>query len=170
MQHVNIQGRQIDNGNTIALAVFNGFLSLLTGRIWWISREVQRHLGVLQLQPRYKAIVAAILESGLLYPTTGIATVVVRRILDPGNTGIIPIDLAGATILMSGLAPTMIIVRVAYGKSMDSVQQQIMSIYLSEEATQQRTGLDTSTPQAAVDIQSNPQTGNLERSYRGAKA
>ncbi|KAK1220344.1 hypothetical protein PQX77_016888 [Marasmius sp. AFHP31] len=63
---------------------------------------------------------------------------------------------------MSGLAPTMIIVRVAYGKSMDSVQQQIMSIHLSEEATQQRTGLDTSTPQAAVDIQSNPQTGNLE--------
>ncbi|KAK1230384.1 hypothetical protein PQX77_006529 [Marasmius sp. AFHP31] len=163
MGHVYAQGTQIDNGNSIALSVFNGFLSLLTaGRIWWISQEVGRHSGVLRLRPRYKGIVAAILESGLLYPTTGIATAVIHPILDPRNIGVMPIDLSGATILMSGLAPTLIFVRVAYGKSVDSVQQQMMSIHLSEEASQQRTGLDTSMPQAAVDIQSNPQTGNLE--------
>ncbi|KAK1216492.1 hypothetical protein PQX77_020880 [Marasmius sp. AFHP31] len=63
---------------------------------------------------------------------------------------------------MSGLAPTLIFVRVAYGKSMDSVQQQMMSIHLSEEASQQRTRLGTSVPQAAVDIQSNLQISNLE--------
>ncbi|KAK1221600.1 hypothetical protein PQX77_015613 [Marasmius sp. AFHP31] len=71
---------------------------------------------------------------------------------------------------MSGLAPTLIFVRVAYGKSVDSVQQQMMSIHLSEEASQQRTGPGTSAPQAAMDIQSNPQTGNLKRLYGGAKA
>ncbi|KAK1217562.1 hypothetical protein PQX77_019791, partial [Marasmius sp. AFHP31] len=138
-------------------------------RIWWISREVGRHSRVLQLQPRHKGIVAAILESGLLYPTTAITTTVVNRILDPDAKGIVPIGLSSATILMSGLAPTLIFVRVAYGKSVDSVQQQMMSIHLSEEASQQRTGLGTSTPQAAVDIQSNPQTSNLEGLYR-AKA
>ncbi|KAK1223126.1 hypothetical protein PQX77_014000 [Marasmius sp. AFHP31] len=63
---------------------------------------------------------------------------------------------------MSGLAPTLIIVRVAYSKSVDSIQQQMVSIHLSKEASQQRTGLGTSMPQAAVDIQSNPQTSNLE--------
>ncbi|KAK1221979.1 hypothetical protein PQX77_015201 [Marasmius sp. AFHP31] len=171
LQHIFIQGVQIDAGNSIAIAVFNSFLSLLTaGRIWWISQEVGRHSGVLQLQPRHKAIVTAILESGLLYPATAIATVVVNRVLDPEVTGITPIDLTGATILMSGLAPTLIFVRVAYGQSVDSVQQQMMSIHLSEEASWQRTGLGTSMPQAAMDIQSNPQTGNLEGSYRGTKA
>ncbi|KAK1218763.1 hypothetical protein PQX77_018530 [Marasmius sp. AFHP31] len=63
---------------------------------------------------------------------------------------------------MAGLAPTLIFVRVAYGKSVDSVQQQMMSIHLSEGASQQRTELDTNAPQAAVDIQSNPQTSNPE--------
>ncbi|KAK1218910.1 hypothetical protein PQX77_018378 [Marasmius sp. AFHP31] len=63
---------------------------------------------------------------------------------------------------MSGLAPTLIFVRVTYGKSVDSVQQQMMSIHLSEEASRQRTGLGMSIPQAAIDIQSNAQTSNLE--------
>ncbi|KAK1223582.1 hypothetical protein PQX77_013541 [Marasmius sp. AFHP31] len=57
---------------------------------------------------------------------------------------------------MSGLAPTLIFVHVAYGKSVDSVQQQMMSIHLSEEASWQRTGLGTGMPQ------SNPQTSNLK--------
>ncbi|KAK1221597.1 hypothetical protein PQX77_015610 [Marasmius sp. AFHP31] len=86
----------------------------------------------------------------------------VNHILDPEAKGIIPIDLGSTTLLMSGLAPTLIIVHVAYGKSMDSVQQQMMSIHLSKEASQQRTGLDTSASQAAMNIQSNTQTGNLE--------
>ncbi|KAK1221602.1 hypothetical protein PQX77_015615 [Marasmius sp. AFHP31] len=170
LQHIYIQGRQIDDGNSIALSVFNGFLSLLTaGRIWWISQEVGRHSGVLQLQPRHKAIVTAILESGLLYPATGITTVVVNRVLDPDHIGLSPIDLGNAAVLMSGLAPTLVFVRVAYGNSVDSVQQQMMSIHLSEEASWQRTGLGTSMPQAAMDIQSNPQTSNLENCMEDPK-
>ncbi|KAK1218155.1 hypothetical protein PQX77_019175 [Marasmius sp. AFHP31] len=169
MKHVNDQGAQIDNGNSIALSVFNGFVSLLTGRIWWISREVGQHSEVLWLQPRHKAIVAAILESGLLYPATTITTVVLSRVLDPDGTSIVPIDLAGTTILMSGLAPTLIFVRVAYGKSVDSVQQ-MLSIHYTGQASQQRTGLGPSAPQAAMDIQSNPQTGKLEDHTEEPKA
>ncbi|KAK1230364.1 hypothetical protein PQX77_006546 [Marasmius sp. AFHP31] len=63
---------------------------------------------------------------------------------------------------MSGLAPTLIFVRVAYGQSVDSIQQQMMSIHLSEAASQQRTGLSTSAPEVAMDIQSNPHTDSLE--------
>ncbi|KAK1218154.1 hypothetical protein PQX77_019174 [Marasmius sp. AFHP31] len=170
MRHVYSQGTQIDDGNSIALAVFNGFLSLLAaGRIWWISREVGRHSGVPRLQSSHKAVVAAILESGLLYPITAIATAVVHGVVDPGHTGTIPIDLASVGFLMSGLAPTLIFVRVAYGKSVDSVQQQMTSIHLSEEASQQRAGRATSTPSATMDIQSNPQTGNLEDHTERAK-
>ncbi|KAK1217558.1 hypothetical protein PQX77_019787 [Marasmius sp. AFHP31] len=170
LRHIHNQGRQIDDGNSIALSVFNGFLTLLTaGRIWWISREVGRHSGVLQLWPRHKAIVAAILESGLLYPATLITTVAVNRVLDPNQTGTVPIDFGSAAILMSGLAPTLIFVRVAYGNSVDSVQQQMMSIHLSEEASWQRTGLGTSMPQAAMDIQSNPQNSNLENCMEDPK-
>ncbi|KAK1230386.1 hypothetical protein PQX77_006531 [Marasmius sp. AFHP31] len=170
MEHVYIQSGQIDNGNTIALAIFNSILSLLTesgGSVmnWDGTQECYgynqdiRHL----LLPCY-------LESGLLYPATAITNAVVNHVLDPEAKGIFPIDLASATILMSGLAPTLIIVRVAYGKSVDSVQQQVISIHLSEEASQRRTELDTSVPQAAMDIQSNPQTSNLEGLYRGPKA
>ncbi|KAK1221016.1 hypothetical protein PQX77_016179 [Marasmius sp. AFHP31] len=40
---------------------------------------------------------------------------------------------------MSGLAPTLIIVRVAYGKSVESVQQ-MMSIHFAERTSHQATG------------------------------
>ncbi|KAK1234070.1 hypothetical protein PQX77_002736 [Marasmius sp. AFHP31] len=42
----------------IAVAVVNGLLSALTGgRIWWISREARRYMGV-PIHARYKGIVA----------------------------------------------------------------------------------------------------------------
>ncbi|KAK1223921.1 hypothetical protein PQX77_013200 [Marasmius sp. AFHP31] len=54
---------------------------------------------------------------------------------------------------MSGLAPTLIIVRVAYGKSVDSVQQ-VISIHFAEQASQ--------IPRTmTVDIRSRPQNDNL---------
>ncbi|KAK1220539.1 hypothetical protein PQX77_016679 [Marasmius sp. AFHP31] len=157
-----LRGAQIDDGNSIALAVFNSILSLLTaGRIWWISREVGRHLGEVQMRARHRTIVAAILESGLLYPATLITDMVISRVLDPDSIGVIPVDLASVVILMSGLAPTLIIVRVGYDKSVESVQQ-MMSTYFAEEASQRRTGLGTNAPRLIVDIRSNAQAGNLE--------
>ncbi|KAK1219520.1 hypothetical protein PQX77_017753 [Marasmius sp. AFHP31] len=62
-----------------------------------------------------------------------IASIVVRVVLDPDETGTStsPIDLTSVAYLMAGLAPTLIIVRVAYGKSVDSVQQMV-STHFSE--------------------------------------
>ncbi|KAK1235431.1 hypothetical protein PQX77_001350 [Marasmius sp. AFHP31] len=54
---------------------------------------------------------------------------------------------------MAGLAPTLIIVRVAYGKSVDSVQQ-MLSIHFATCESQQEAGNRGS--QTPLDIQSSP--------------
>ncbi|KAK1221017.1 hypothetical protein PQX77_016180 [Marasmius sp. AFHP31] len=60
---------------------------------------------------------------------------------------------------MSGLAPTLIIVRVAYGQSVDSVQQ-MMSIHFAEQASQQGTRPGTISLRGTGGIQSHPQNNN----------
>ncbi|KAK1216580.1 hypothetical protein PQX77_020784 [Marasmius sp. AFHP31] len=57
---------------------------------------------------------------------------------------------------MAGLAPTLIIVRVRYKKSIDSVQQMV-SMHFAEHDTGQETGLRAI--QTTLDIQSNLQHG-----------
>ncbi|KAK1224367.1 hypothetical protein PQX77_012728 [Marasmius sp. AFHP31] len=146
-------GVKIDHGNQIAVAVFNMILSLLAaGRIWWISHEARQHMGM-STHARYHEIVTIILESGLLFPTATIAAVMVPMILDPGSQGIIPIDLGSIALLMAGLAPTLIIVRVAYRKSVDSVQQ-VVSIHLAGCESQQEAG--NRALQTALNIHSSP--------------
>ncbi|KAL0069187.1 hypothetical protein AAF712_003875 [Marasmius tenuissimus] len=61
---------------------------------------------------------------------------------------------------MSGLAPTLIIVRIAYGKSVDSVQQQMLSIHFAEPGSNQ--GANPSALRATVDIRSHRQNEDLE--------
>ncbi|KAJ8077834.1 hypothetical protein PM082_002274 [Marasmius tenuissimus] len=149
----------IGGGWSIASAVFNGLLSLLTaGRIWWVSREARQQMGA-QVNARYKAIVAAILESGILYPTTVIAAMIIVTVLDPNNYGTMPIDLAVVSTMMSGLAPTLIIVRVAHGKPVESVEQ-VMSIRFAARGTQQATG--TTTVEIPSHIRGNSSDGTLE--------
>ncbi|KAJ8079841.1 hypothetical protein PM082_016666 [Marasmius tenuissimus] len=152
----------IDRGNSVAIAVFNTLLSLFTGgRIWWISREARQHMGT-PVHARYRAIVAAIVESGLLYPTIGIISVVIPLVLDPDTHGTLPIDLVPVAALMSGLAPTLIIVRVAYGKSVESVQQVMESIHFAEQVSQQGPRHGTSGLRATVDIRSHHRSTDLE--------
>ncbi|KAK1217926.1 hypothetical protein PQX77_019401 [Marasmius sp. AFHP31] len=150
--------RRVGNGCQIAIAMFSALLSLLTvvlmgllaSRIWWISREARRHMGM-PVHARYKAIVAALLESGSLYPTILVVASIVTLIVDPNSSGTIPIDLNVVASLMSGLAPTLIIVRVAYGKSVESVQQMV-SIHFAENET--RLGPSTGGIRATVEIRS----------------
>jgi len=58
--------------------------------------------------------------------------------------------------ILQGLAPTLIIVRVAYGKSIDSVEQ-ITQIHFAEKESQSGSGYGTSAQlQATVDIRHHP--------------
>ncbi|KAK1217584.1 hypothetical protein PQX77_019753 [Marasmius sp. AFHP31] len=147
---------KIDYGNGIALAVFNGILSLLTaGRIWWISREARQHMGM-PTHARYRQIVTIILESGILFPTAMIASNVIPIIVDPNSQGVFPVNLDPIVYLMAGIAPTLIIVRVAYRKSVDSVQQMV-SAHFAECESQQEVGnqtLQTTLGNHAVDASS----------------
>ncbi|KAJ8077807.1 hypothetical protein PM082_002241 [Marasmius tenuissimus] len=148
-----VDANQIAMGTWVAVGIFSGLLTLLTGgRVWWISREARRQMGM-PTHAKYKAIVAAILESGMLYTTTLMAATLIPLIIDRQAHGIIPVDLTVVSTLMSGLAPTLIIVRVAYGKSVDSVHQMV-SIHFAERESQQ--GPQLSVLRATMDISSRP--------------
>ncbi|KAF9251460.1 hypothetical protein L218DRAFT_848285, partial [Marasmius fiardii PR-910] len=85
-------------------------------RIWWISREARGSMGQ-TTDAKYKSIVAIIIESGVLYAACLVSDVALDFALDPGSNGLVPFDFGPVVTLMSGLAPTLIIVRVMYGKS-----------------------------------------------------
>ncbi|KAF9254074.1 hypothetical protein L218DRAFT_833520, partial [Marasmius fiardii PR-910] len=87
-------------------------------RIWWISRQARSLMGQ-ATDAKYKSIVAIIIESGVLYAACLVSDVALEFALDPGSNGMVPFDFGPVVTLMSGLAPTLIIVRVTHGKSVD---------------------------------------------------
>ncbi|KAF9264508.1 hypothetical protein L218DRAFT_224995 [Marasmius fiardii PR-910] len=122
----------IDNATAIATAVFQVLLALLTGgRIWWISRQARRLMGR-STNAKYNSITAIIIESGVLYASCLIGLFIFEFTADPDSTGIAPFDFAVVSTLMSGLAPTLIIVRVSYGKSVNSVQQMVSTLHFAD--------------------------------------
>ncbi|KAJ8077826.1 hypothetical protein PM082_002265 [Marasmius tenuissimus] len=156
-------GKRIDMAVSIAIATFNGLLSLLTGgRIWWISREARKDMGR-PVHERYKVFVAAILESGSLYPTMLIVSTIIPFLMDPGFHGTIPIDLSAVAVMTSGLAPTLIIVHVAYGKSVETVQlEQMGTIHFASRGTQQRAESNMSALQSTVNVQVRNPNADVE--------
>uniref|UniRef100_A0A0W0G0V7 Uncharacterized protein n=1 Tax=Moniliophthora roreri TaxID=221103 RepID=A0A0W0G0V7_MONRR len=79
------------------------------GRIWWVARDIRRAIpGPRQskaIHRDYKTVIAMTLESGLVYSMV--------RIVHAGNAGAIgvPINLAPASILVAGIAPTFVILQ-----------------------------------------------------------
>ncbi|KAJ8092875.1 hypothetical protein PM082_023508 [Marasmius tenuissimus] len=124
-----LKTRQIIEAAAFGITGFNLLLTFMTGgRIWWISREARKLMG----QPthsKYKATVAIIIESGILYAGFMLVAMVYQRTMDPETRGAVAIDLGALTTLMAGLAPTLIIVRAAHGKSVSSVNQ-MMSLQM----------------------------------------
>ncbi|KAK1234653.1 hypothetical protein PQX77_002136 [Marasmius sp. AFHP31] len=122
----------VNSASFIAAGAFNFVLTLLTaGRIWWISREA-RKLGGKPLSSRYNAIVAIIIESGFIYSATTLLYIILAMTIDPEAHGLMPIDLSVLSSQMAGLAPTLIIVRVAYNKSVESVQQMLSTLEFTD--------------------------------------
>ncbi|KAJ8085606.1 hypothetical protein PM082_004424 [Marasmius tenuissimus] len=133
------KARNINDGTMIAAAAFSFFLTILTGgRIWWISREARQMMGE-STNKRYTAIVATLVESGVLYTTTLLVAVLVPILLNYNQpTHIIPINLGVISTLMAGLGPTLIIVRVAYGKATESVQQVVSTLQFADRDDRNR--------------------------------
>ncbi|KAF9258914.1 hypothetical protein L218DRAFT_705626 [Marasmius fiardii PR-910] len=136
------KANQVNNGTLIAAAAFNFLLTLLTaGRISWISREVRKVMGR-STNSRYNTIVAIIIESGLLYSISLLAAIIFQLTFDPDSSAKLPIDLSVLSTQLSGLAPTMIIVRVAYNKSIQTVQPMVSTLNFVDTGQQVGATLD----------------------------
>ncbi|KAL0057749.1 hypothetical protein AAF712_015596 [Marasmius tenuissimus] len=95
-------------------AVVNVLVTLLTaGRIWWVNRQSQAHVGVSEKKNTRKLSTAIriILESGMIYPTVMVVYIITERPLKGG-----PVDLTSVTVLSAGIAPTLALLRAQMTK------------------------------------------------------
>ncbi|KAJ8073048.1 hypothetical protein PM082_019916 [Marasmius tenuissimus] len=89
-----------------------------------------------QINAKYWSIVSIIIESGLLYASTlTIWTILVYA--DPFKFQA-SVDFSIISTLMSALAPTLIIARVAQSKSVDNVEQVMSTLHFSGRQSLER--------------------------------
>ncbi|KAF8179102.1 hypothetical protein K438DRAFT_1517737, partial [Mycena galopus ATCC 62051] len=89
------------------------------GRIWWISRQSRAYLGA-AAQRRYVSSIAVLVESGMVYSATILAYLIVISYPNLANTLGEPILQILSQVM--GIAPTLIIVRVGLGMSVENSQ------------------------------------------------
>ncbi|ESK87006.1 hypothetical protein Moror_12006 [Moniliophthora roreri MCA 2997] len=164
------QGDTIDTAFVLAEMGINIILTLLTaGRIWWISREARKHMGP-AIKAKYNMIVAIILESGMLYPIFLTTGVIYTSLADPDNLGSIPFSFQLVTFQFAGIAPTLIIIRAASGKTVEytSANQVMSSLHFANGAGPGSRNSITRSHVQTVDIEArvsaeriqNPDEGN----------
>ncbi|KAJ8083100.1 hypothetical protein PM082_008968 [Marasmius tenuissimus] len=142
----------IDHATLVAIAFFQLVLAFMTGgRIWWITRRAQKLTGQ-SANTTYTTIVSIILESGFLYAATLIGYAIYEFLSQGATNGLVPFDPTIAVVPMSGLAPTLVIVRVAYHKSVDSVQQMMTTLQFAEGREDEQQSESTAAGQTPVDI------------------
>ncbi|KAJ6483286.1 hypothetical protein C8R45DRAFT_1099562 [Mycena sanguinolenta] len=90
-------------------------MALTAGRIWWISRGARMIMGHAVVK-QYRAVIAMILESGVLYVTPGIIFLILTGVQSSSSR-----VLFAMLAQIVGIAPTIILVRVGMGNSVDSV-------------------------------------------------
>ncbi|KAK7047158.1 hypothetical protein VNI00_006824 [Paramarasmius palmivorus] len=94
-------------------AAVNSLITLMIAtRIWWVARDTRRaisgHSQSNDIDPEYKTIIRMILESGSIYP----AFLIVHAVLTGHASKVgVTVNLLPAVILISGIAPTLIILR-----------------------------------------------------------
>ncbi|KAF9259294.1 hypothetical protein L218DRAFT_947700 [Marasmius fiardii PR-910] len=127
--------------NSIADAMLIVLTFLTGGRIWWITSEA-RKLGARSTHSKFNDIMAIIVILGnVVWNASGVGTV--------------PFDFLAVSTLVSGLAPTIVIAQVAYGRSVDSIQQELSIFHIAEvQASQQRS---SATRQATIDLHTQSQ-------------
>ncbi|KAL0575614.1 hypothetical protein V5O48_006361 [Marasmius crinis-equi] len=122
-------GTALSNASAIVSIISNTVIAIvIAGRIWWILSEVGSRIGK-GVSDDYRAIVALILESGLLYPFTQLLSFVFDRNLASDESGTYtPIVLSIIPVLVAGIAPTLIIIRSVLGKTIETVDQLILTM------------------------------------------
>ncbi|KAJ7159523.1 hypothetical protein C8R46DRAFT_1108501 [Mycena filopes] len=94
----------------------NLYLMILTaGRIWWIRRDAQKVVASKELINRYTTVMAMILESGALYFIPAVLVIA----LYPWD---VPFEvMEGVGTYLINIIPTLIVVRVGLGRSIQDV-------------------------------------------------
>ncbi|KAJ6616631.1 hypothetical protein B0H10DRAFT_1378588 [Mycena sp. CBHHK59/15] len=87
--------------------------SLSAGRIWWISRRSRAYLNT-EVRKRYITSISVLVESGMIYPLSVLAYLILGAIPD---ASIVQEPLFQMIAQIVGIVPTLIIVRVALGLS-----------------------------------------------------
>ncbi|KAI3601629.1 hypothetical protein WG66_003062 [Moniliophthora roreri] len=150
-----LQSNTIDTVFQLADMGVNIMLTLLTaGRIWWISREACRHMGP-AIKTKYNTIVAIILESGILYPIFLTTSVIYTLLGDPESTGSVPFNLFTVTYQVAGIAPTLIIICAARGKTVEhtSMNQVVSSLHFADGAVPGSGNSDPRSHIQTIDIE-----------------
>ncbi|KAK1228272.1 hypothetical protein PQX77_008687 [Marasmius sp. AFHP31] len=93
-----------------------------------------------------------VVESGFLYAATLIGYAVDEFLSQGSMHGLVPFDPIIVVVPMSGLAPTLVIVRVAYRKSVDSVQQMMTTVQFAEGREDEQQSESTVAKQTTVDM------------------
>ncbi|KAG7097647.1 hypothetical protein E1B28_004979 [Marasmius oreades] len=136
----------VDKGVAVGIALFQIVLTFITGvSIWSNNRR----------KTRYTAIMAVVIDSGMLYATTLLTLIILTFVMDNGRTGFIPWDFSAVSVLMSGIAPTLVVARVDYRK-LDSTAKQTVSAprcdLESQENHQKTSTIDRQPPALGVDF------------------
>ncbi|ESK85685.1 hypothetical protein Moror_9912 [Moniliophthora roreri MCA 2997] len=159
-----VQGATIDEAFWVANMGINIILTLLTaGRIWWISREARKHLGPAS-KIKYNMVVAVILESGIIYPIFLIAATVVDRLANPDHHNSAPFSVWNVTYQVTGIAPTLIIIRAAGGKTIEhtSMKQTLSGLHFANGAGAGSGDSDTRSRVQTVDVEANPSAERMK--------
>ncbi|KAK1231350.1 hypothetical protein PQX77_005531 [Marasmius sp. AFHP31] len=113
-QSLRTLANDINSAAFVAAACFNFVLTMMTaGRIWWITREARKVMGK-DISLGYKMATKIIVESGLIYSTSLLIVFIYQLIM--GGVPV-PFDPTVIPAQLSGLAPTIIIVRAGYTES-----------------------------------------------------
>ncbi|KAJ8074222.1 hypothetical protein PM082_012525 [Marasmius tenuissimus] len=135
--------------------------SLIAGRIFYISRQVTKY-GALRVSRMYKTIIAACLESGLIYPVDLLiytaSSLALSAELRGANGEVIP---TASTIFpevsyslmipVMGIASTLIIVRTALGIAINN-QESFKTNVLGEMGAGENTGDPPGLVDSVIDI------------------
>ncbi|KAJ8088160.1 hypothetical protein PM082_013711 [Marasmius tenuissimus] len=131
------EGQIIVGGAMVASAFLNVILTCLTaGRLWWIGIRPTESAGVKSTYAKkYQSVLRIILESGMIYPLTLVAhLVIIKSSPQP------PFDPFPFLVLAAGIAPTLIIVRARLGVSSTPTVEDIptysqMSFHVPDRST-----------------------------------
>ncbi|THU78869.1 hypothetical protein K435DRAFT_876162 [Dendrothele bispora CBS 962.96] len=119
---------------------------MIAGRIWWIGHQISKFLPSRKFNLARQTM-AICLESGIMYPLVIFAALVLTSQPVKRDTWPTELVMFGILIQAMGIAPTFIIVRVALGISIESVQDTI-----ANEENGQRDQVVLSTWQANHNI------------------